>query len=278
MDAFKPTDKPNIFKARLTLLLIFWIIFSVLVTGYFKEYNGYYGFQDAVNYEKSYEKFRFDITHWMTIYLMDIFGIRWFPIMLVCVLMPYAFVNYYNKKGLNGFKKTFEFYLYSPFMLLLLHENVYAQLLFTLFFILYLTYNKTIFMVLGILAHPAFIILFIVQMMLDKKYKTLLLMMLIGVVFYTQFTSYKGYNFLNQNAPDETNLVDVFLYMNPINVVMMPLTLHNIIYNIIGLFFHNGRFMIYAVILQYFHKITKSGKAYGLILNILAYYNLLTVL
>ena len=274
MDACTKEHKPDLSKARLTLLLIFYIILSINLTSAIKDTTGFYGFQDARNYEKYYEKFRYEITHWSTIWLMDVFGLQFWPIILSLILLPQAFMLYYRSKGLNGYEKTFQLYLYSPIILLLLHENIYAQLLFTLFFILYLTYKKPVFQILAVMSHPAFIVLFVVEYFLQKRYKIFVATIVLGMLIFFMFPTYQNYQIFNVGAPKEMFIGDVFLYMNPINLLTTPYSFYLLIYNLVGLTFHNGRFLIYAVMLQYLYKPTKTGCVYGLIINFSGLYYL----
>ena len=273
MDACTGKQK-HLSKTRLTLLLIFYITLSVYLTSAIKESTGFYGFQDARNYEREYETFRYEITHWATIWVMDVFGFQMWPIILTFILLPKAFILYYSGKGLDGYEKTMQLYLYSPLILLLLHENIYSQLFFTLFFVLYLTYKKPVYQLLGILCHPAFITLFVVEIFLQKKYKIFIALLIFGVGVFLMFPTYQNYHILNLGLRDEMFIGDVLLYMNPINILTLPYSFYNLIYTLVGVTFHNGRFMLYAVMLQYLYKISTYGKIYGLIINFSGLYYL----
>jgi len=265
-------------KNKLIILVCFYFILSVYLTNYYKEKNGFYGFQDGINYVRFHDEFMTDKTHWLSIYLLDFFGYQFWPILLWVILTPFVLVKYYNSQGLEGCQKTFELYIYSPIMLLLLQENVYSQMLFTLFFVLYLTYKKTLFEVIGILAHPAFLILYIFEHFIERNFKKLTVIVIIGIMLYISNSNYQSYDIINTGGKrDYTKVIDVFFYMNPINIFYMPMTPYNIIYTLIGLFFHNGRFLVYALIIQYNNRIHKWAKFYGIILNLMILYNLMTV-
>ena len=100
--------------------------------------------------------------------------------------------------------------------------------------------------------------------------------MILGLTLYLTSSNYQSYNILNVGDREEIGKTDVFFYMNPVLLYNLPITPYNIIYTLIGLFFHNGRFLVYALIIQYRFKIGENAKQYGLILTFLWLYALLT--
>jgi len=259
-------------KNKLLILLTFYLLLHIYLGGWWHEVVGYWGLQDAVRYQKAYEFFRSDCTHWMTIYIMDIFGLRWWPMILGYILLPFAFKQYYGT-----WKQVYQFYLYSPLILLILVQNVYSQLLFTFFFVLYLKYHFWWLQIMAMLAHPAFTIILILENFLERKMLRGWLLVLAGILVLIFTPLYEGYNILNVGGDKELSLFNTLLYMNPVNILFLTVSPHKLIYTFVGLFFHNGRFLIYACMLQYIHEPNKWGKRYGLFINFLALYGLYTI-